>query len=43
METIVKQRWYEVARREGVSEKDCQRIAAAFACEGFRLPREAMA
>ena len=38
METIVKQRWYEVARREGVSEQDCQRISTAFAYEGFRLP-----
>jgi serine/threonine-protein kinase HipA len=38
METIVKRRWYEVARREGVSEQDCQRIATAFAYEGFRLP-----
>jgi serine/threonine-protein kinase HipA len=38
METIVRQRWYEVARREGVSEQDCQRIATAFVYEGFRLP-----
>jgi serine/threonine-protein kinase HipA len=37
MEAIVKQRWYEIARREGVSEPDCQRIATAFAYEGFRL------
>ena len=40
METEVKRRWYEVARREGVSEQDCQRISAAFAYEGFRLPIE---
>lgn len=40
METEVKRRWYEVARREGVSEQDCQRISGAFAYEGFRLPIE---
>jgi serine/threonine-protein kinase HipA len=38
METTVKQRWYELARREGVTEQDCKRIATAFAYEGFRLP-----
>jgi serine/threonine-protein kinase HipA len=43
MEALVKQRWYDVARREGVSEQDCQRIAAAFAYEGFRLPLEGTA
>jgi serine/threonine-protein kinase HipA len=36
-ERTVKNRWYEVARRCGVSEKDCHSISAAFAYEGFRL------
>jgi serine/threonine-protein kinase HipA len=43
MEAIVKQRWYELARRNGVTEQDCKRIATAFAYEGFRLPLEAAA
>jgi serine/threonine-protein kinase HipA len=43
METTVKQRWYELARREGVTEQDCKRIATAFAYEGFRLPIEVIA
>ena len=43
METTVKQRWYELARREGVTEQDCKRIATAFAYEGFRLPLDAAA
>jgi len=43
METIVKQRWYELVRREGVTEQDCKRIASAFAYEGFRLPLVAAA
>ena len=38
METVVNNRWYELARREGVTEQDCQRISAAFAHAGFRLP-----
>jgi serine/threonine-protein kinase HipA len=37
MEKTVKSRWYEVARRHGVSERDCQNISGAFAYEGFRL------
>ena len=40
MEAAVRARWYEVARREGVSEADCQRIAGAFAYQGFRLRPE---
>lgn len=36
MEALVRARWYEIARREGVSERDCQRIAEAFAYPGFR-------
>jgi serine/threonine-protein kinase HipA len=43
IEATVKQRWYELARREGVTEQDCKRIATAFAYEGFRLPLEAAA
>lgn len=43
MEATVKQRWYELARREGVAEQDCKRIAAAFAYEGFRLPLDTAA
>lgn len=38
MERTVRDRWYEVCRREGVSEKDCNTIRPAFAYEGFRLP-----
>jgi serine/threonine-protein kinase HipA len=38
MEGLVRRRWYEVARREGVSEADCQRIEGAFVYGGFRLP-----
>ena len=36
MESHVRARWHEVARREGVSERDCERIAGAFAYPGFR-------
>lgn len=43
MEATVKQRWYELARREGVTDQDCKRIATAFAYEGFRLPIEVAA
>jgi serine/threonine-protein kinase HipA len=37
MEEAVKHRWYEVARRCGVSERDCKIISGAFAYQGFRL------
>jgi serine/threonine-protein kinase HipA len=37
-ETHVRERWYAVSRREGVSEADCAKISRAFAYEGFRLP-----
>lgn len=43
MEVTVRKRWYDVARREGVTERDCQRIGGAFAYEGFRLPLKASA
>ncbi len=36
MEAQVSASWYEVARRGGVSERDCERIAGAFAYPGFR-------
>lgn len=36
MEAQVRARWHEVARRGGVSEPDCERIATAFAYPGFR-------
>jgi serine/threonine-protein kinase HipA len=36
MEAHVRMRWHEVARREGVSQRDCERIAGAFAYPGFR-------
>jgi hypothetical protein len=38
-----KDRWYEIARREGVSENDCETIRGAFAYEGFRLKLPAKA
>lgn len=37
MEDTVRKRWYDVARREGVTERDCEQIARAFVYEGFRL------
>jgi serine/threonine-protein kinase HipA len=37
MEQTVRDRWYEIARREGVSETDCEKIRLAFVYEGFRL------
>jgi serine/threonine-protein kinase HipA len=37
IEAVVKNRWYSVARGVGVSEADCDEIAAAFAYAGFRL------
>jgi serine/threonine-protein kinase HipA len=39
MEQRVRQTWYSVARKEGVSERDCGLISGAFAYPGFRLPR----
>ena len=37
MAEAVAKRWYDIARKEGVSEKDCDSIAGAFAYPGFRL------
>jgi serine/threonine-protein kinase HipA len=36
-EAQVRELWYPIARREGVSEPDCGKISPAFAYEGFRL------
>ena len=37
MEQTVRDSWYDIARREGVTEKDCAKITSAFAYPGFRL------
>ncbi len=37
MEQTVKDQWHPIARKEGVSEKDCETISGAFAYPGFRL------
>lgn len=36
MEAQVRGSWYAIARAAGVSERDCERIASAFAYPGFR-------
>jgi serine/threonine-protein kinase HipA len=36
MESRVRDTWYEVARREGVSERDCNIISRSFAYSGIR-------
>jgi len=36
MERVVRDKWHEVSRRVGVSDKDCEKIASAFAYPGFR-------
>ena len=38
MEACVRARWYAVARGEGVTEQDCEKISRAFVYEGFRYP-----
>ena len=40
MEAQVKARWFSVAREAGVSPTQCDRIAGAFAYEGFRQTTE---
>lgn len=40
IEKIIRNRWYDIARRESVSEKDCETIRSAFTYEGFRLELE---
>jgi serine/threonine-protein kinase HipA len=37
MKNRVKATWHETARKAGVSEKDCERVAGAFAYPGFDL------
>ena len=37
MEAIVRTRWFEVARRAGASERDCEAISRSFDYAGFRL------
>jgi len=37
IEQTVKKHWYDIARRVGVTEKDCEKIASAFSYPGFRL------
>jgi serine/threonine-protein kinase HipA len=37
MEAQVSSTWYAVARAQGVSEKDCDKISRAFAYPGFGL------
>ena len=37
MEHTVRNRWYDIARAEGVTDQDCGRISGAFAYPGFRL------
>jgi serine/threonine-protein kinase HipA len=37
IEEIVKNKWRHIARKQGVTEKDCEKIASAFAYPGFRL------
>jgi serine/threonine-protein kinase HipA len=37
METEVRSTWQEVARAQGVTQRDCERLQAAFAYPGFRL------
>lgn len=38
MEARVRTTWYDIARSEGVSERDCEQISGAFAYPGFSLP-----
>ena len=37
MEQTIADRWYDICRAEGVTEKDCERISGAFVYPGFRL------
>lgn len=38
MKNVVQMTWHDVARRSGVSERDCEMIRGAFAYPGFNLP-----
>lgn len=42
MEGTVRDRWYEIARSAGVSERDCGMISGAFAYPGFRILPQAI-
>jgi serine/threonine-protein kinase HipA len=37
MERCVRERWYEIARSAGVTERDCELILGAFVYPGFRM------
>ena len=37
MERAVRNRWFDIARAEGVTDQDCDRISGAFTYPGFRL------
>lgn len=37
MDKCISNVWYETARREGVSEQDCEKIKTAFVYPGFRM------
>jgi serine/threonine-protein kinase HipA len=37
MKNTIKSEWHEIARKEGVSERDCETISTAFVYGGFRL------
>ncbi|HVE44268.1 MAG TPA: HipA domain-containing protein [Gammaproteobacteria bacterium] len=37
MESVVEKHWYAVARAEGVSDADCEKISSAFVYPGFTL------
>ena len=41
MEAIVRDNWNSVARREEITEKDCDKISTAFTYPGFRLKASA--
>ena len=43
MEERVAGTWREVARKAGVSDRDCETLARAFAYPGFRLPGQSVA
>jgi serine/threonine-protein kinase HipA len=37
MALCVRERWYEIARGAGVTERDCALISGAFVYPGFRM------
>lgn len=39
VEAKVRDEWYRVARRVGLTERDCRAIAGVFCCPGFRIER----